>query len=74
MTPAQSRMARAALNIGIRELAKRARVAPSTISRLEAGDTLQPRTVDAIRQALERAGVQFIDGDEPGVRIKKSKG
>jgi transcriptional regulator with XRE-family HTH domain len=63
-------MARAALQLGIRDVAKLARVAPSTISRLEAGETLQPRTLDAIRHALEEAGVEFTDGNKPGVRLK----
>jgi transcriptional regulator with XRE-family HTH domain len=71
MTPAQSRMARAALQLGIRDVAKLAKVAPSTISRLEAGEALQPRTVDAIQHALEKAGVVFINGDQPGVRLKR---
>jgi transcriptional regulator with XRE-family HTH domain len=71
MTPAQSRMARAALQLGIRDVAKLAKVAPSTISRLEAGETLQPRTVDAVQNALEKAGVVFINGDQPGVRLKR---
>jgi DNA-binding LacI/PurR family transcriptional regulator len=64
-------MARAALQLGIRDVAKLAKVAPSTISRLEAGETLQPRTVDAVRHALEKAGVVFINGDQPGVRLKR---
>jgi transcriptional regulator with XRE-family HTH domain len=63
-------MARAALQLGIRDVAKLARVAPSTISRLEAGQTLQPRTIEAIRHALEKAGVEFTNGDKPGVRMK----
>jgi transcriptional regulator with XRE-family HTH domain len=71
MTPAQSRMARAALQLGIRDVAKLAKVAPSTISRLEAGETLQARTVDAIQHALEKAGVVFINGDQPGIRLKR---
>ena len=71
MTPAQSRMARAALQLGIRDVAKLAKVAPSTISRLEAGETLQSRTVEAIQHALEKAGVVFINGDQPGVRLKR---
>jgi transcriptional regulator with XRE-family HTH domain len=70
MTPAQSRMARAALQLGIRDVAKLAGVAPSTISRLEAGEALQPRTIAAIRQALEKAGVEFTNGNKPGVRMK----
>jgi DNA-binding LacI/PurR family transcriptional regulator len=64
-------MARAALQLGIRDVAKLAKVAPSTISRLEAGETLQPRTVDAVQHALEKAGVVFINGDQPGVRLKR---
>jgi transcriptional regulator with XRE-family HTH domain len=71
MHPAQSRMARAALKLSVRELAKMAKVATGTIVRLEAGETLQPRTIDVIRLALEKAGVVFTNGDEPGVRLKK---
>jgi transcriptional regulator with XRE-family HTH domain len=71
MTAAQCRMARAALHLGVRELAKLARVAPSTVSRLEVGESLHPRTIEAIRRAFEQAGVEFIDGEAPGVRLKK---
>jgi transcriptional regulator with XRE-family HTH domain len=71
MNAAQSRMARAALKLSVRELAKMAQVATGTIVRLEAGETLQPRTIDVIRLALEKAGVVFTNGDEPGVRLKK---
>ena len=37
ITPAQIRMARAALGWGVRELAERARLSPNTISRIENG-------------------------------------
>ncbi len=70
MNAAQSRMARAALQLGIRDVAKLAKVASSTISRLEAGEALQPRTVEAIQRALEKAGVEFTNGKKPGVRLK----
>lgn len=73
MNAVQCRMARAALQIGIRDIAKMAKVAPGTISRLEAGEELKPRTVDAIRHAFEKAGVAFTNGDEPGVKLKKRK-
>jgi DNA-binding LacI/PurR family transcriptional regulator len=66
-------MARAALQIGIRDIAKMAKVAPGTISRLEAGEELKPRTVEAIRHAFEKAGVTFTNGDEPGVKLRKKK-
>lgn len=67
-------MARAALGLGIRELAEAAQVSPSTVTRLEAGDELKPRTVEAVQRALEDAGVIFIDenGEGPGVRLRKS--
>ena len=73
MNAAQCRMARAALQIGVRELADAAKVSPSTIARLEAGDELRERTIDAIRFALEKAGVTFVheNGEGPGVRLRK---
>jgi predicted transcriptional regulator len=67
----QCRMARAALHLGVRDLAVIAKVATATITRLEAGEALKPRTVEAIQHALEKAGVIFTNGDEPGVRVKK---
>lgn len=73
MTPEQCRMARAGLGLGVRDLAELADVAPSTIMRLEHGEGLYARTVDAIRRALEDAGVEFIpeNGGGPGVRLKR---
>ncbi|MDX3928705.1 MAG: transcriptional regulator [Shinella sp.] len=63
MLPTQCRMARAALEIGVRELADLAKVSTNTITRFERGDELKERTVDDIRHALESAGVIFIDDD-----------
>jgi len=75
MNAIQCKMARVATGLGIRELAELAQVAPNTISRLEAGEELKPRTLAAIRAALEKAGVEFIDenGGGPGVRLRKKK-
>lgn len=69
----QCKMARVALDLGIRDLAVMAKVAPGTISRLEAGEELKERTVTAIRAALEAAGVEFIaeNGGGAGVRLRK---
>ena len=66
-------MARAALGLGVRELAELAKVAPGTVSRFEAGEELKERTVEALQAALEAAGVIFVaeNGEGPGVRIKK---
>jgi transcriptional regulator with XRE-family HTH domain len=73
MVAVQCKMARAALGIGVRELAEKAKVSPDTIARLERGEELRERTVDAIRAALEAAGVEFIpeNGGGAGVRLRK---
>lgn len=70
--PIQSKMARIALGLGVRELAALAKVAPGTVSRFEAGEELKERTVEALKTALKSAGVIFIDqnGNGPGVRLR----
>lgn len=72
MLPVQCKMARVALGLGVRDLAKLAMVAPATVSRLEAGEELKPRTIGDIQSALENAGVEFIpeNGGGAGVRLK----
>lgn len=73
LSSVQSRMARAALGLGVRDLAKLAGVSPDTIARLERGEELRPSTLAAIRRALEEAGVIFLEenGGGPGVRLRK---
>lgn len=71
----QCRMARAALKLRVRDLAKVADVSPNTIARLERGESLHPRTTAFIRGALEAEGVTFLDsgthsfGGGDGVRL-----
>ena len=67
MNAEQCRMARAALKLSVRDLAAAARVGANTVVRLEAGEKLQERTVEAIRTALEKAE----SGGGAGVRLKK---
>lgn len=72
MTPAQCRMARAGISWGVRDLAAAASVAMGTLVDFETGKrTPQPRTLAAIRTALEAAGVEFTNGDQPGVKLAK---
>jgi transcriptional regulator with XRE-family HTH domain len=58
--------------MGVRELAEAAKVSADTVVRFERGETLRPRTVEAIRAALEAAGVEFIEenGGGAGVRLR----
>ena len=73
MTPAQSRMARAALKLSVRGLAELAGASHDTVVRFERGDQLKDSTVRRLRRALEAAGVTFIDenGGGPGARLRK---
>lgn len=74
MLAVQCKMARVALSMGVRDLAEAAKVSPDTIARLERGELLKERTVDAIRACLETAGVEFIaeNGGGAGVRLRKA--
>lgn len=75
MLAIQCKMARTAVGWGVRELAEAAKVSPDTVARLERGEELRERTIDAIRKALESAGIEFIDenGGGPGVRLRKRR-
>jgi transcriptional regulator with XRE-family HTH domain len=55
------------------ELADQARVGIVTVHQLEARIS-QPRraTLDVIKRAFEAAGVEFTNGDQPGVRLSKA--
>lgn len=73
MQAVQCRMARAAVGWGVRDLARESGVSVDTVTRLEKGETLMPRTIEAIQRALEAAGVEFIaeNGGGAGVRLRK---
>ncbi|WP_328286678.1 helix-turn-helix domain-containing protein [Paracoccus aminophilus] len=65
MTPAQLRMARSALQLGVRELAELAGISFTTVSRFETGKSgLQHSTAEALRKALEARGIQFLEGGQ----------
>ena len=74
ITPEQSRAARGLLDWNQQDLAREAGVGIVTVHQLEAG-TSQPRraTLQVIKRAFEKAGVEFIDenGGGPGVRLRK---
>ena len=73
MKSIQLRMARAAVGWGVRELAEKAGVTANTVTRIENGSDARQSTMDSLQQALEAAGVMFIDenGGGPGVRLRK---
>lgn len=76
LTPSQCRMARAALQIGVRDLAQLAGLSAMTVTRFEnerSGGA--PETQTALRRALEHAGVVFIEenGGGAGVRLREPR-
>lgn len=71
LSPAQCRMARAALQWSLDDAAEAAGVSYRTIFRLENEQRdIQPGKVAAIRRAFEATGVRFVDvGDEAGAVV-----
>lgn len=66
--------ARGLLKMTQAELAKAADVNPETLIRFENEQSI-PRqgTIDAIRDALERRGITFTNGDRPGLYLDREK-
>jgi hypothetical protein len=76
LTSAQIRAARGLVRWSADDLAREARIGLATIRRAEQADDQTSMTAAndlAVRQALESAGVEFIDenGGGPGVRLRK---
>ncbi|WP_234838975.1 helix-turn-helix domain-containing protein [Sinorhizobium meliloti] len=67
-------MARAAVGLGVRELAELAGVTANTITRIENGADAKQSTLDALRAALEKDVIFLSDGETtsggPGVRLR----
>ena len=67
--------ARALLGLSQGELARKARISTSTLIRMEAksGEAVGLiNNVAAIRAVLELAGIEFTNGDEPGVKLRRT--
>jgi transcriptional regulator with XRE-family HTH domain len=73
ITPPQCRAARALLDWSQKHLAGAAAVGVSTIYDFERDRRwISEEAETAIRQALEKAGVEFTNGKRPGVRLRGS--
>jgi predicted transcriptional regulator len=74
ITPAQCRAARGLVDMDQRTLADGAMVTPGVIIDFEKGRRVTTRNnLAAIQRVLEEAGVEFTNGDAPGVRLRKKK-
>ena len=77
MSPAQTRAARALLNWSQEQLAEKASVSVTTLRNYERGATVaMTNNLNAMRGALEAAGVVFIpeNGGGAGVRLARPEG
>jgi transcriptional regulator with XRE-family HTH domain len=71
MTPAQCRAARGLLDWTQDKLCEAAEVSGPTVRNYENGKISPHRaTLAMIQRALEDAGVEFTNGNAPGVRLK----
>lgn len=62
------------LGISQTDLAAAANVSRQTIVDFERGARMPyPNNLAAIRTALEAAGVEFTNGDQPGVKLRKAE-
>jgi transcriptional regulator with XRE-family HTH domain len=74
LTPPQCRAARALIDWSQQQLADASLVGNATIRNFERGRSdPQNSTLAALQRALEAAGVEFTNGDQPGVRMRKGK-
>ena len=74
LAPEQCRAARGLLNWSQSNTAGIAKVARATLAEFELGRrTPYDRTLDDIQSALEAAGSEFTNGDQPGVRLRKQR-
>ena len=65
------RAARGMLNLTQRQLAEAAGVDEQTIRRFEKSEqSPHPTTLDKLKEAFERRGIEFSNGDSPGVRLR----
>jgi transcriptional regulator with XRE-family HTH domain len=72
ISPAQIRAARHLAKLSQADIAEATGLSMPTIKRAESERVvpISDDSIAAIRAALEAAGVEFTNGDQPGVRLK----
>ncbi len=77
ITPLQARLARAALNLSLRDLADLTGLSRNTITRFELGQgAVHSANTARLQDVFEQRGVVFIAADEVGeatVRLRRSR-
>jgi ribosome-binding protein aMBF1 (putative translation factor) len=75
ITIEQFRAARALLDWSREELAKRSGQHPTTVKRVETpeSENVSDEVREKLKATLEAAGVEFTNGDKPGVRLNAKR-
>src|ERR1700676_2058653 len=74
LTSEQIRAARAMLRIEQKDLAARADVSLETVKRIERSPgvvSAYTSTLNSLQRALDASGIEFTNGNQPGVRLVK---
>jgi transcriptional regulator with XRE-family HTH domain len=74
ITSRTCRAARGLLGWSQAKLAAKANVSIGTVQNVEAGKVMTPATLTLLQMALEGAGVEFLNAESPGVRLRKQGG
>ncbi|MEW8288745.1 MAG: hypothetical protein AB2697_22405 [Candidatus Thiodiazotropha endolucinida] len=72
-TVQQLKAARGALGWGLRQTAKAGNTTPGSLCKFENGKTVHRTVLLPVRDALEKAGIIFVDGTDehgPGIAFK----
>jgi transcriptional regulator with XRE-family HTH domain len=72
----QIRAARALLGWSQRELSRKSRVAFGTVQRMERFDGpigARTETLAKVVAVLEKAGIEFLNSESPGLRLRKKR-
>jgi transcriptional regulator with XRE-family HTH domain len=70
LSPKACRAARALLGWGVRDLANHAGVGFDRISAFENEQPVRESTLQKLQAALEAAGVEILNGNSPGARLR----
>lgn len=73
ITSGQIKAARALLNWTVQQLADQSGLGFTTIVRMESANGVPPsqvKTLDAVRKAIEKAGIEFIGSPDQGAGVR----
>lgn len=74
MQPIQLKMARAALDLSVDQLASRAGLSHVDVARVESGEDGDGQAGGRLRAVLEQEGIEFIDEDAVRARSQPAAG